>query len=87
MLFAIPSAKSVPGINQIVKKNSLETAERKYALVWVVGVGGDEKLAWRKLEFYKYPHFWEIFARRGNVAILREAVGKYKHRRLYPQLV
>ena len=48
MIFAIPSAKSVPGINQIVKKNSLETAEAKYDGVWGVGDDKDQKVDQRK---------------------------------------
>ncbi len=37
-VFAIPSAKMVPGINQIVKKSDLRAAGLKYAIT--LGVGG-----------------------------------------------
>ncbi len=44
MLFAIPSARLVPGVNQIVKKNGLETAEAKYDGVWGVGDDKNQKV-------------------------------------------
>ena len=39
-LLGIPSAKSVPGINQIAKINGLEAAEAKYDVFW--GVANDK---------------------------------------------
>ena len=37
-VFAIPSAKMVPGINQIASENDLRAADSKYAVT--LGVGG-----------------------------------------------
>ena len=55
MIFAIPSAKSVPGINQIVKKNRLETAEAKYDGVWGVGDDKDQKVDQGKCSISSNP--------------------------------
>ena len=44
LVFAIPGAKSVPGIDQIAKENGFEAAELKYDVVWGVGHGKDEKV-------------------------------------------
>ncbi len=44
MIFAIPSAKSVPGINPIAKKKGLGTAGAKYDLAWGIGDDKDQKV-------------------------------------------